>query len=404
MQKGARIAAALAAGSAFSGVLAYVFFALTTRALGAAAAAPVSVLWTYWSFSAAALTFPVQHWIARSVAAHRGEGYVRRAIPRVTLAVLLAAVLSGLLAWLGRNALFHRGDVWFPLFVACVTIGSGFLGVVRGALSARRRFVALSWALLGENAIRCVGVVCLMLASVKTSWAYGLALFAGQFVGLFWPSSLRLSRDQGRTTTDSHLAFLGGASGGQLISQVVLTGGPVVLALSGGSATEVTALFAGLALFRAPYTLALGLVAPLTGRFTRLIVEERRAALRRVRIAIVVSTVLGVALAAVIGAEAGPPLLRLIFGSQVKLDRELSMLVAVGSAVSLANLVLTVAILAQNRGLVVARVWVAGLVGGGLAFALIDEPALTRTCLTFVVAEAVAFGVALFEENRGAKT
>ena len=53
-----------------------------------------------------------------------------------------------------------------------------------------------------------------------------------------------------------------------MIGQAVLTGGPVVLALAGGSARDITALFAGLALFRAPYIVALGLVSQLTGRFT----------------------------------------------------------------------------------------------------------------------------------------
>ncbi len=55
---------------------------------------------------------------------------------------------------------------------------------------------------------------------------------------------------------------------GQLLGQVVLTGGPVLLAAAGGAPAEVTALFAGLALFRAPYTLALGLVSQLTERLT----------------------------------------------------------------------------------------------------------------------------------------
>jgi len=66
----ARDTTALGAGSLVTGLLAYVFFALSTRSLGASAAAPVSVLWTYWSFAAAALTFPLQHWIARSVGTH----------------------------------------------------------------------------------------------------------------------------------------------------------------------------------------------------------------------------------------------------------------------------------------------------------------------------------------------
>ena len=53
-----RDTSALAVGAALSGVLAYVFFALVTQALGSVRAAPVSVLWAYWSFAGAALTFP----------------------------------------------------------------------------------------------------------------------------------------------------------------------------------------------------------------------------------------------------------------------------------------------------------------------------------------------------------
>ena len=42
----------------------------------------------------------------------------------------------------------------------------------------------------------------------------------------------------------------------------------VLLALTGGSATHVTALFAALALFRAPYMIALGVMPQLTSRLT----------------------------------------------------------------------------------------------------------------------------------------
>ncbi len=67
------------------------------------------------------------------------------------------------------------------------------------------------------------------------------------------------------------LRFLSGASSGQLLAQATLTGGPVLVAVIGGAPSAVTALFAGLALFRAPYTIALGLVSPLTGRLTVLL-------------------------------------------------------------------------------------------------------------------------------------
>ena len=141
---GRRQTVALAGGAAVSGLMAYAVFAVTTRALGADAAAPVSVLWTWWGFAGAAFTFPLQHWVTRTVSAH-GEGAVRVALPRVGLAVLAVSVVTGGLAWLARDALFHRSDAWFPLMVLLVTFGSSLIGLARGgpgspgAVRRRRR-------------------------------------------------------------------------------------------------------------------------------------------------------------------------------------------------------------------------------------------------------------------------
>jgi O-antigen/teichoic acid export membrane protein len=394
---------ALAVGSATGGVLAYIFFVLATRSLGANAAAPVSVLWTYWSFSAAALTFPVQHWIARSVAARRSEGAVYVALPRVAIAVGMAGVLSGALAWLGRESLFHRGDVWFPLLVVWVTIGSGFIGVVRGGLSARNRFSSVAWALVADNALRCLAAIALIIVGAHESLSFGICLALGSLVGFLWPSSFRFSAEGAGGDHDSPLAFLGAAAGGQLIGQAILTGGPVLLALSGGSARDVTGLFAALALFRAPYTLALGLVSQLTGRLTTLVVERQHDSLRRVRLAIVGSSGVVVAVAAGLGAVVGPWLLPLIFGEHVTIDWLPSTLVAVGSALALANLVITISIMAQSRSHAIARAWGLALLGGAVTFAVSWDAPLGRTCWTFLVAEALAFVALAAEELRGSR-
>ncbi len=391
----------LAAGSTASGFLAYVFFALSTRTLGADAAAPVSVLWTYWSFSAAALTFPLQHWIAQSVAAHGGEGSVRAAIRRVTAWVLFAAVAVGLLSWLTRDQLFHRDDVWFPLLVVVVTIGSGFVGVVRGSLSARLNFTSVALALVLENALRCVAAVVLILIGVHSSLAFGVCLAFGALAGFLWPSALRFSRQQARVTTESALRFISGAAGGQLIGQAVLTGGPVALALSGGSPAQVTVLFAGLALFRAPYTIAIGLVSALTGRLTRLIVQGQTRALRLFRLGTWGVTTMALVGAAAIGEGLGPWLLRLIFGDDVRLDRFPSLLIALGSTFALANLVVTVSAMAYSRSGVIARSWVVGVIAGAAVFVLAgNEDKLIQTCWAFLAAEAVAFLVLAAEDYR----
>ncbi len=396
----ARDSSALAAGSLLTGLLAYAFFALSTRTLGAAEAAPVSVLWTYWSFAAAALTFPLQHWIAQSVVAHDGEGAVRRALPGVAAVVTVIAAVTGLASWIGRDTLFHRGDAWFPVLVGAVTLGSGLIGVVRGALSARLRFVSVALVLVAENAARFLAAAVLALAQVRAVVGYGICLVAGSLAALLWPSAVRFTSGQRRPSTESPMLFLSGVAGGQLIGQTVLTGGPVFLALAGGSPAQVTALFAALALFRAPYMVAIGLVSQLTGRLTALVVEGRWSALRRVRLLVVAASAAGVALGVGVGVLAGPLLVRLVFGADVRIGQLPAGLVGAGSALALANLVLGLLLLSQSHGGAVARAWVvASAVGAGVLVLLPLEP-LTRTCWAFVAAETVAFTVLLVEGAR----
>ena len=122
---------ALIVGTAVNGVLAYVFFALATRTLGGEGAAPVAQLWTYWSASAAVLTFPVQHWIIRNSHTSGGLAAVRRVFPRVTgMVVGLAAVLA-LVSWLAREQGFTSDHVAYPLMAAAVTLGAFVVGVAR---------------------------------------------------------------------------------------------------------------------------------------------------------------------------------------------------------------------------------------------------------------------------------
>ena len=385
-----RDTAALAAGSAVSGLLAYVFFALTTRGLGSEAAAPVAVLWSYWAFAGAAVTFPLQHWITRSVLAH-GEASVRRALPRLTaaLAVLSLGVLVVTAAL--RDPLFHRDDLWFPALAGVVTVGAGLTGVLRGTLSGRNRMRSVGASLVAENALRCVGAVALAMSADRDAVGYGVALVAGNLVVLGWPSAFRLGRD-GTSSGVGPFGFLAGAGLAQLVNQVVLTGGPVVLALAGGAPVEVTALFAGLALFRAPYLVGLGVMPQVTRSVTALVLSGNAAAVERFRVLVVGGTVATSLLAAGFGAWLGPEVLHLVFGSSLQLDAQQTGLVAVGCTIAVANLVLTVSDLAQDHPRGVAVSWVGALLVSAAAFvALMALAPLERTVLTFLVAEVTAF-------------
>lgn len=400
MRRNTRDTTGLAVAAAVNGVLAYVFFAVGTRALGPEATAPVSVLWAYWSFAAAALTFPLQHWVTRSVTALGGEGQVRAGISRIYLVVLMVSAAAGVVAWWLREPLFRRDDVWFPVLVALVTFGSAYVGIVRGTLAARRRYRSLAWSLVGEGSIRCGGALLLIAFSWSTSLTMGIVLVVGQLIGLAWPSTLRFSAAGTRDPGRSPIAFLGGTASGQLLGQLVLTGAPVLLALSGGAPRDVTALFAGLALFRAPYTIGLGVLPRLTTALTGLAVAGRHDELRRVQVRIITVTAAMLVPVAAGAAWLGPPLLRLVFGAEITLGAVDSSLLAVGSVLAMANLVVTITVIAQDRPGAMVRSWLLACAGGALAFGVLPQSDLHRTVTTFVVTELIAFVTLLAEDSR----
>ena len=400
MSASRRDARALAIGSAVSGLLAYLVFALTTRGLGAAQAGPVSVLWSYWSFAGAAFTFPIQHWVARSVTAH-GEVSVRRSIPLLSLVILGSSLLLGGLAWLARESLFHRSDAWFPLMVAAITFGSAVIGGVRGGLSARGRFVAVAWSLVAENGVRCAAAGVLLAVGDTRVVAYGLCLVAGSLVVVLWPSALRFGTEGDATGGPHPFAFLAGASVSQLIGQVVLTGPPVLLALAGGSPGDVTTLFAALALLRAPYMLALGMVAQLTTWVTRAVVTGNLSALARMRVRLRLATLVTVALAAGGAALLGPFVLPLVFGPDVTLGSFAMALIAAGCALAVTNLVLVVSGLAQGRSSPVAWCWVGSVLAAGVTYVALTGLPLEDTVIwSFLAAETVAFALLSVVESR----
>lgn len=386
-----RETSSLAATSLASGAIAYVVFAMTTQALGAEDAAPVSVLWTYWGLAGAAITFPIQHWITRDAAAHDGFAGIRSTLPTLAGIVIAAATVAGGGAWLLRDALFGDDAVVFPVLVAVVTLGSALMGTLRGGLAARRRFHALGLTLLAENGLRCVAVVVLVALGVRDPAVYGVAIAAGHLAAVAWPGAFALPRT-GRTGEGGAARLLLGAAGGQLLAQLVLTGGPVVLAVIGGAPVEVTALFAALAVYRAPYLVALGVVPQLTGRLTTAVVEGRSRQLARFRSLLVAGTALVAAAAIPVGLWVGPALLRLVFGDDVVIDRGVSAVLAAGSVVAVANLIASVLCIAAARAVAPTTAWLAGVALATPVLLTGLAPA-ERIALGFAVAEAVAFVV-----------
>lgn len=382
-----RDAAWLALASLLSGGAAYVFVVTGTRSVGAEAFAPVSILWTVWAAAAAVLTFPVQHWVIRSITAEGSESGARGALRQIGLLTVALSAVTGLLAWLLGEPLFGSRQVIYPLLASAIPLGSVLMGLNRGVLAGRRRYGAAAVAITAENGIRAVAAIALAAVGAGPD-AFGVALIGGFGVAVAFPSSFRLRGPAVDRGADSPLAFLGGIAGGSVIGQVVLTGGPVALALRGGSQEEVTALFAALAVLRAPYLVATGVATRATGWLTEAVVAGDEGRLAMVWRWCVVGGSVAAGAAAGLGAVSGP-LLELVFGSGVALPPSALAAAAAGSVLAVSSLVLTLVLVARNRPRSVVHAWGLGLLVASVVLLLPVDP-LAGTVGAFASAELVA--------------
>jgi hypothetical protein len=383
----ARDSAVLALGSAANGAFAYLFILVTTRALGAATAAPVLVLWTYWSMAAAVFTFPLQHWVIRTLAAERNEDTVARTVRWIWLASTGIAVLTGLVAYAARRPLFHDDGGLFPVVLGTITSGACLTGLVRGALTGRRRYAAAAGSMAGENGLRVV----LALVAALAGWgisAFALALVAGSMFGLLWRSALRFRRvPEPVQRGPSPLSIMSGVAAGSLIAQIVLTGGPVLLGLAGGEPEQVTSLFVAMAVLRAPYLVALGVTPQLTHTLTeRAVHGGRLGGLRRT---VVIAVGAAAALAGLAGGTVLGPALQLVFGADVTLPTGLLALLGVGTALALGCLCLLLVLLAYGQPRRATVGWLVALAACSAWAAAWPRGPLGLAVSTFVVAEAV---------------
>ena len=376
----------LTTGSVVNGLAAYGFIALGTRSIGAEEFAPVAVLWAFWAASAAVLTFPVQHWAIRRLELG-GPGALRGDLGRVVgLVVALAAVEAALAVGFGER-LFGDGRLLWPLAVAGLAVGSGFMGLVRGLLAGSGRYHAAAVAIGGENVIR-LGAAAVALTVDETAGALALALLAGPLIAALWPGIWRLGKE--RAPSGEGVGLLGAAGAGVLLSQVLLNGGPPLMAAAGGAEAEVTALFAALAVFRAPYLVALGMSVRATAPVARMIEQGRSADVRRVALigsgaAAAISPV-----AAAAGGLVGPPVLGALFGAGARPDAGVAAAIAAGCVLALAALGLTVVLIAGGAASSLTVVWVLAVLASVPILVAGDTGSGGVMAVAFLVGEGAA--------------
>jgi hypothetical protein len=177
---------------------------------------------------------------------------------------------------------------------------------------------------------------------------------------------------------------------GSLLSQTILHGGPVVLAVLGGAPAEVTVLFSTLALFRAPYLIGIGLTLRSTGPVSRLVIAGDHRGIIRVS-AWIAGAAGGLAvLAAAAGYYLGPPVVALVFGEATRPGAWQAAAVAAGSMLAIAGLWQFVGLIAAGRERALVGCWLAAVTAAAGVIAAWPGGATDSVVAGFTVGEMVA--------------
>ena len=390
-------ALALAAASVIGGVFAYLFIAVGTRHFGTGDFSGVAQLWTIWFFGSSVLTFPIQHWVIQRLRTDGHGGAVRVVLPRLTLVTLGLGLAVVAATFLVRGDMYGRDDVVYPLIAGGITVGAAAMGLLRGGLAGRSRF-------LGHRRRPSAGRTSSASPSGSPSsppgppWG-GTGRPSSPARWSSWPGRRPCASKDRPCTGVSPVAFLGNVAGGTVIAQSVLTAGPVVLSLVGGTRDEVTSLFTALALFRAPYIVALGLAIRMTATLTDLATAGRAADLLRIQRRMIAAGLATMVLGGAAAAAIGPAVLRMVFGDEVDLTRAACAGLAVGSLAALATLGLTLVQMTDGAGRRVLRSWVTALAVGVVTMVALPLEPLPRVVAAFLASELTAFGLmALLDE------
>lgn len=384
--RASRDSAVLGVGSVVNGLAAYAFVAVGVRSIGAEAFAPVALLWGFWAFSGAALAFPIQHWVIRQMTIDGDSAGVAAAMPKLIRLALAVALAQGVLSFALRGRLFDSSSLFWPLAVFALAAGTAGIGLVRGLLAGSGRYGAAASVIGGENIVRVAAAI---LASFlwSSSNGFAVALLLGPLAGLIWRPRFTHTR---LAATRPSIRLVGSSSVGLLLSQTILHGGPVALALIDADPVRVTVLFSTLALFRAPYLVALGLTLRSTSVMTTWVESHDHRKLVRVVAAMAGAAAATAVVGYIAAAVIGPPIVSLVFGPETRPSAEIAGLVAAGSIVALAGLWLIIALIAARREATLVLSWVAGVVTFVTTLLLPIDPPATRVALAFLIGQSTA--------------
>ena len=355
-------------GLLVSGLTAYGFLVISARALGPERYAPLSILWTLVFLAAPGFFLPLEQELGRRLADSRAAGAadpsIMRRMSRAAIVLITGLVIVTLLA--GFQILDHLLDdqilLWIALVISFVTYGSAYL--IRGALSGYGRFDHYGLIVGGEGIVRFGACALLAYIGVSSAGPYGLAVALAPLVALAAlpvRSTTAMNYVADGRRLRSALAYLLISS---VLAQALINAGPVAVKLLATKAESAEAgrFLVGLVMARVPLFLFQAVQAALLPKLAHLAGSGRREEFRQAleRILFVVAAI---GLTATAGAYwLGPWALSILFGSEFALGGRDLALLAAASALCMAVIAFTQALIALSGHAQVAWGWLTGVV------------------------------------------
>lgn len=376
------------AGTMIGAVAAYLFQLVVGRTLGPTAFAPITVLWTVQFLVFTTVFVPMEQLTIRRLSATTPT----RGPWRLFAAVILGSVLlSTAFAAATRHRLLAGNWVYLPILAVLIAAYGGF-ALGRGVLAGRRRFREYGLSTLTESMLRlalAIAILAVGMGAVGVAWS----MVAGPFVVLLWRPFGPEQRHRDRPVSPGSAQALATYVGANAASQTIVAAGPLVVGALGASPAEVSVFFETFLLFRAPLTLAYGLIARVLPPFTRLAETGGGATLRRWAGRLAVLGGVAAAVGYLFGRAVGPAAVSVLLGMEYRPSATIAGYAAAGVALATIALFAQQLLIAQNATGALAASWFTGLGAAGAVVALATGTAGARVGAGFLVGEIVAFAL-----------
>lgn len=382
-------------GALLSGLGAYGFQVVGAHGLGEEDFAPISVLWTLQYLSLSVPLIAIETYLTRSFSAR--DLLTARAHQRVMASwIVVIASVTAVITYAWRDQLVD-GHGELAAVAGLIVLAYGLVVLARGEAAGREVFRSYAIITGAESMLRlAVAAPVALLVSTTRALAWTLPI-GPALAGGWWyltrpPRSVLASGGAGSVLpADSPTQFLASTVVANGAAQVLLAGGPLVLAALGAPARDVSIFFVTITAARIPIVLAYG--GLLSRVLPPLLRVTRRGNVRRLRQIVLVvsgSTGLIALVAAGVASLLGAALVARFFGASFRPPDGLAVAAAAGVVLASGAMLIGQVIIAQAGETRLMLPWLTALGAAAAVVAGMGGDPTRRLAVGLVVGECCA--------------